>query len=531
MASVSVKRPRAGGYHVKTGCKTCKIRHVKCDEERPTCNKCRSTGRVCDGYETKQSAFKFPEYDSSHLFPVDTTLKALSIIPGPTISITGTNQERRSFAFFCCQTGQQLSTALRIMETHRLILQASHCDEAVRSAVIALGSIGERLSINNVLTLENEQANVCHEFAHLQYYKALKHLRERISNDSEGSTSLAIILCFLFTIFEFLQGNDTGSLIHLRSGLNILRRDHGSLSTGLQTVSTDQDPLRHEILRTFSIMDMQATMWLGLKTFQAPIMIPLDGPGDRPAHLDEFSTLREAIESLTYQINAIYHFRRLVAAYDGAKSPDRVPPELCAKREKLLVQLKRWPVSLEALRAKLWGETDTETLQRIVVLKMNYETTLMVLTACLQPYDEQIYADHEPEFRLIVDLAKSVIGPTDDVVKLGVRQIVAANNNDGVNPTPMFSFYAGVIQPLYLTAIKCHNLKVCREAIALLSSSPWREGAWDSATMARIAARRVQEVEERYMKMDPRTMSHVAHGYAQRRQPAELRPAFTSILS
>lgn len=485
---------------------------------------------MCDGYETRQRAPALPKCDSAQLFPVDATIKALSIIPGPTISIMGTRQERRSFAFFCCQIGQQLSTALEITETHQLILQASHCDEAVRFAVIALGSIGERLAINNVITLENEQANVCHEFAHLQYYKALKHLRERIANDSEGSTSLTIILCFLFTIFEFLQGNDTGSLIHLRSGLNILRRDHGSLSAGLQTISTDQDPLRHEILRTFCVMDRQATMWLGLKNFQAPIISPLDGPGDSPPHLDQFSTLQEAIESLTYQINAIYHFRQLAAPYEGAKSPDQVPPELWTKREKLLVQLKRWPVSLEALTVKLWGEIDTETSQRIVVLKMNYETNLMVLTACLQPSDQQFYADHEPEFRLIVDLAKSVIGPTDDVVKLGVQHIVAANNNAGVNPTPMFSFYAGVIHPLYLTAIKCQNLRVCREAIALLSSSPWREGAWDGATMARIAARRLQEVEERYMNTDPQTMDYVAHGYARRRQSPESRPMSASIL-
>lgn len=296
---------------------------------------------MCDGYETKQTASKPPEYDSTRLFPVDVTIKALSIIPGPTINIPGTYQERRSFAFFCYQTGQQLSTALNITQTHQLILQASHCDEAVRSAVIALGSIGIRLYINELLTLDSEQANSCHDFAHLQYYKALKRLRERISNDSEGSANLVLILCFMFAIFEFLQGNDAGSLIHLRSGLNILRRDHGSLSTGLQMVSPRQDPLRHEMLRTFSIMDMQATMWLGLKSFQAPIMIPLDGPGDGPSHLDSFSTLDEAAESLNHQITSMYHFRRLVAAYDGAESPDQIPPEVHTKKERLLVRLKK----------------------------------------------------------------------------------------------------------------------------------------------------------------------------------------------
>ena len=443
------------------------------------------------------------------------------MIPGPIISLTGTDKERRSFAFFCYQTGQQLSTALNITHTYQLILQASHCDEAVRSAVIALGSIGERLSINNVLTLDNEQANLCHDFARLQYYRSLKRLRERISNDSEGSANLAIILCFLFTVFEFLQGNDAGSLIHLRSGLNILRRDHGSLSTGIQTVSPDQDLSKHEILKIFSVMDMQATVWLGLKAFEAPIMIQLDGPGDAPAHLDLFSTLEEASESLNYQINCTHHFRRLAAAYDGAESPKQVSPKMHAKREKLIEQLMKWPVSLESLTEKIQGEIDAETLQRIAVLKMNYETHLILLTASLRPHDQQIYADHESEFCHIVNLAKSIVGPTDDLGTLGVQHIVAADNTHA-NRAPMFAFYAGAIQPLYFTAIKCHNLKICREAITLLSSSPWREGAWDSATMARIAARRIHDVEKRYVETNAPMVDNVAHGYAQKRQSSQI---------
>ncbi|KAL2829505.1 hypothetical protein BDW59DRAFT_142169 [Aspergillus cavernicola] len=35
---------------VKSGCITCRIRRVKCDEGKPDCGRCRSTGRKCDGY-------------------------------------------------------------------------------------------------------------------------------------------------------------------------------------------------------------------------------------------------------------------------------------------------------------------------------------------------------------------------------------------------------------------------------------------------------------------------------------------------
>ncbi|KAL3961154.1 hypothetical protein ACCO45_006271 [Purpureocillium lilacinum] len=37
---------------MKTGCATCRIRKVKCDEKKPCCQKCIDTGRTCDGYES-----------------------------------------------------------------------------------------------------------------------------------------------------------------------------------------------------------------------------------------------------------------------------------------------------------------------------------------------------------------------------------------------------------------------------------------------------------------------------------------------
>ena len=442
------------------------------------------------------------------LFPVDTTMKALSIIPGPTISIAGSYQERRSFAFFCYQTGQQLSTALNVTKTHQLILQTSHCDDAVRAAVIALGAIGERLSVNNLLTLDNEQANACHSFAHLQYYKALRYLRERISNNPEGSANFAVILSFLFTVFEFLQGDDTASLVHLQGGLNILRQSQRSLSIGFQTTASEQDPLTHELLRIFSTMDLQATIWLGLKPFKAPLILPVHDHENGLAHLDQFSTLDEASESLNYQIISTYHFQRLLATYDSGESVEQVPQEVYVEREKLILQLKKWLVSLEALVRKPCGEFNTEVVERITVLKINYESGLLMLTACLQASDQQFYTDHELEFRKIITLAKAVVGPRNNI-----ERIVAANNSK--NPISVFSFYIGVIRPLYFTATKCKNLDVCREAIALLSSSPWREGAWDSASMARIAARRVQGAEEGYGCTNFLTMNRLAQIYVQ----------------
>lgn len=42
------------GYPSK-GCTTCKLRHIKCDEGRPTCQKCVSSRRMCLGYDSPRS--------------------------------------------------------------------------------------------------------------------------------------------------------------------------------------------------------------------------------------------------------------------------------------------------------------------------------------------------------------------------------------------------------------------------------------------------------------------------------------------
>lgn len=44
------RRPNARRSHILGGCKTCRIRHIKCDQTRPTCHKCRAIGIVCGGF-------------------------------------------------------------------------------------------------------------------------------------------------------------------------------------------------------------------------------------------------------------------------------------------------------------------------------------------------------------------------------------------------------------------------------------------------------------------------------------------------
>ena len=41
-----------GREPTSTGCHTCRRRHIKCDETRPSCRRCQRSGYRCDGYES-----------------------------------------------------------------------------------------------------------------------------------------------------------------------------------------------------------------------------------------------------------------------------------------------------------------------------------------------------------------------------------------------------------------------------------------------------------------------------------------------
>ncbi|KAF3924708.1 hypothetical protein AA313_de0207543 [Arthrobotrys entomopaga] len=47
------KPTRASKKRTKTGCLTCRKRRIKCGEERPTCNNCVKSKRVCEGYSQR----------------------------------------------------------------------------------------------------------------------------------------------------------------------------------------------------------------------------------------------------------------------------------------------------------------------------------------------------------------------------------------------------------------------------------------------------------------------------------------------
>ena len=375
---------------------------------------------------------------------------------------------------------------------HHLILQACHTDIAVRSAVVALGAMGQRLLINDKAICQDERANAHQRFSQYQYYKAIKYLRQQIIADPQRSIDSTLMSCFLFTCFESIRGNDAGLLVHLRCGLDILRRNHGALLTD---PTADHIPLRQELNKTFSQMDITCTMYLDETSLCSPAIASPDSSGSLLLFLQPFSSLEDAAESLNFQMRRMYYFRRRIAVI-GRLRLDPFAYTAASEQQNLLLELEQWMLALEALSGLLGNVLSVDMLHRIAVMKMNHLTTQIFLAAVLQENKDRLYWESKQKFREIVSLARSVIQPPNDPspVEARVQRIIAANSS-GTGPVPAFALYAGLVHPLHITAIKCQDIDISREALSLMLDEPWRERTWDSATMARLAKRKMQQSE------------------------------------
>ncbi|KAI4099250.1 MAG: hypothetical protein L6R37_006052 [Teloschistes peruensis] len=502
--------PRARGYHVKTGCITCKIRHVKCDEGKPECQKCLSTGRQCDGYQVRSEAT-----DSNRT----RSLVRASVSRSPSLDTihpslwNGTTEELRGFDYFRTQTSEDLAYSLNA-SLEELVLQTSHRFDAIKHGAIALGWLGMLIRVNSGYSrpwLNHRPALCRYEFARTQYYKAMQTLRKDLARNDKDAVNTTLISCFLFIVFEFLQGNDRTAIAHLKSGLNILRKQFFPPDAKPDGPTFDKlvgklDPMQSEIARIFHILDAQATMWMELRTSQATtrVLKPDDDCTSPPSTTAKtYSSLEEASKDLNDLVIGVQDFQNRTSNIDLTTTLD---PSFYSERDALLDALEVHRRRLTTFVGSRAASSDyPEDPQRITILRINRKVITIVLVTCLEPKKAVFYAQSMWQFWQIVSLATLILRPRTDELRQKVPEFVtesesgAPEHPQDPDSTPASSrepnapsllqpsSFEGLIQPLYFTAVKCRDRSTAERALKLLEMDPWREGQWESAHMAALA--------------------------------------------
>lgn len=436
-----------------------RIRHVKCDEEKPECFQCRRTGRNCDGYD------KPPPKKSDNRVVART---APQIDPsGHIVLLPGTREEQKYVHFFCTQTTRVMSGVFQSELWDRLLPQIAQSVPVIRHAVAAVSAAHEEFLCRDIRDVVSARAN--EHFALQQYNKAIKHLIEYLSSPSQ-TIDLTLITCYLFMCLEMLKGDNRQALNHLESGMRILFRRDTTGSSSALTNDIDQE-LSHLSLR----LNIQ------LSLHSRPMMVfDLEDPGPRQNPTEDFvlTDIFEARNALDRLMN-----RGLVFVREASLKKAVARINYLQRQRQLSREFISWKNAFQRLPTSNPSHMRSTDPRASLLLWIQSRVSQIWVETCLG-INEMIYDEHSDAFEAIVADAE---------------KLVAINEESGLGRGSLigrFTLEAGVIPMLYWSAMKCRQPLVRRRALEVIARSPQQEGLWRKKRFLKVA-QMVIDIEEK----------------------------------
>jgi hypothetical protein len=450
-----------------------RIRKVRCDEERPSCRRCTSTGRKCDGYDPDVVTY-------ARRFKLETVTetkeakerKEIAPHPGLISHPSRNAEELRSFHFFCSVTAPSFFGGFDQDLWNRAIPRACQVNPAVWHAVTSLGSLHERFIIGYDSHLPEELSDTRIHFGVQQFNQAVRRLLGNGDRRPRDAIDKGIVLtvCVLFTAICNLQGLQKQAFVHLRGGLKLLEEALQEPESSAQSII----PIRL-IQPVFTSLDTQARAILDGETLKTWHFNPVDALKNVAEKETDVSftplELSFAAQSL---FNNIIHSLQVLEETDP-------PPEQAAA---ILALHEKYRTHFEVLCAVLVTlKSSTPTLDRrakVLVSLAEIDLVLGRMLLSLGPLKGDMRWDvFVPEFSKLLSLCSQVL----------------ALESENISRRPVFSPSANIVQSLWLLTARCRDPRLRRKAIELLEQYPRREGIWDSTVVARVAAMLV-EIEE-----------------------------------
>lgn len=492
MSTIHVARRSKRLLKVRTGCITCKIRKVKCDEGKPFCKRCCETGRKCDGYAvpptTRQKTGSDHLLTSKDRHPMLHHSVERKISTDPTIDVHFLSdsllaEERRWIGHFSSQTGFTISNGLSDTFWSITLPQLGTTNQAIRHALVALSSAHARF--------EAETADLCDEArvvssdSILWHYIAATKALQRYLGEHNPATDIPLLCCLLFICIECLHGSRTIALNHLRNGLELLQSSKNHRTPGYSSQNVLIPSIEQQVRPLFEFLETQSTL-LGQST------VILSGDAEAMASFCMPSMFRALGDAKMFLHELLSH---TVAFICTARKP--MHPHTCwhdltsSLRKHLVAQYTTWSTGMDNLArtSDTWSADDCIQAE---LLRVQHTATLVWLLR---------YADRdELSCDLYMNHYVSIVQRSRNLsFRLQGRPSLPTPNTSSTMVSTgrlaRFNLHMTFIPPLYLVAAKCRDPNTRREAIAILERHGGLEGFWNARLLARIA-RRIVEIEE-----------------------------------
>jgi hypothetical protein len=307
---------------------------------------------------------------------------------------------------------------------------------------------------------------------------------------------VALISCIVFSCFDRLTSDIDSAIMHLRSGLDILR----------DTTISDSN----SYFRIFKRMAMQSISFLDADTGDEKVDFCEMATPDPCNDLPRFTSVCEAQHSLHSIVGYIVYFLRAfqtpknvdaeyqqlirhqksslmfcipgMSSLDSQNSKDvlrlfaKARMEWAISQHRFFSMLQAWSRKLDAFLLESNLDSQSRDLQAAALLRTHWLLFTIIIEGTISPVKFSS-ANFFAKFQKIVAICKS---------------IVTAEN---VTKPPQFSIDLGIICPLYFTGLNCRDPGIRQQVLELLAT-PRREGMWDSQVATYILNQTIAQEEE-----------------------------------
>lgn len=402
---------------------------MKCDETKPACKRCTTTGRRCDGYN----------------------------LPKPLLfEICEDKDERWSFHYYRDRTSSQINSVADRAFWSRLVIQAGYSRDIVRHALVAIGSYHE-----GVDHLDEGRRSDKHKFALQQYNKSINGILKSTADSDIEEILLSVIL---FTFFENVRGEWASALAHLQAGLRIYSNWKAAHPAHLGVTET-----------SVRLEERIAPVLNQLQTFATSLlqMIPAKKSRYSTYMPDRFDDLRTA----HYYFYEILHAvcAKLQSNHDEFPWPKSDDATLDHGRRLLY----RWYDAFQEFLTRAVRSCSCFTPAStahfdlgMYHMQMQYWAAIIRLE-CKPFRHETSFDAHNDKFQKLIDIGSAFCDLYMDATLTETASCIG--------------FVTHYIAVIGMVSLRCRDPRIRREAIALIRRWQRAEGKWETLAAAEVS--------------------------------------------
>lgn len=501
-------RRKGKDRRLRTGCLICKLRHIKCDEERPSCKNCLDGNRKCVGYPPlppESTDFSAEGSTSQALQHRSEILLSKALTTRP----QWTQKEVRSFSFGVHKTLPNITTYFNSELWNAQIPRLAHQIPAIRHALSALATFHEKskfedsaaASPNSITKTQLVPASV-DQFFLQQYNKAIEQLSNLITGEGLPASLFTLICCIIFVCIEGLHGRQQAMVNHIQNGLKIY---HEWIRHIKPNERYGANSIEAVVFQTFRRIDFHAATFIDghIPQPQSLNIVQL------PLPIDDFNPVFNSIEDARGHVDSLlgrtFWFLR---AYEGSKFEgmdfDELPQDARDKHRIVGIWLHLCSVALDRYVRSSGADLSGKGMRSITLLKLRIKT--LSLFHRRWPNEREGTEECESDFQSIVELSRILVlehvrglpTPDDSEQSLSSGEdspnrpfkrssSASSRSSSHLQGPPIFTLETGVIPPLYYVARSSCTPSIRQEAISLLRTANLREGLWSSGRTADMA--------------------------------------------